>query len=165
MSALFHPYLCGRIAAEWLINMRKIFLTIAVCFLILCTGCKAEPTQLGTILFHSTDEIVRVEMVDSHIKEPEVIREISGEELESFIQDLITLECDFYWNDPVGHAGSYYIVVYYTNEDKERIGTSSIFFITADGEYNQPYRRDYYVKQDSMEKLFEKYCDIEYQLR
>ena len=22
MSALFHPYLCGRIAAEWLINMR-----------------------------------------------------------------------------------------------------------------------------------------------
>ncbi len=22
MSALFHPYLCGRIAAEWLINMK-----------------------------------------------------------------------------------------------------------------------------------------------
>ena len=23
MSALFHPYLCGRIAAEWLINMKN----------------------------------------------------------------------------------------------------------------------------------------------
>ena len=24
MSALFHPYLCGRIAAEWLINMKVV---------------------------------------------------------------------------------------------------------------------------------------------
>jgi len=28
LSALFHPYLCGRIAAEWLITMKRIFLIV-----------------------------------------------------------------------------------------------------------------------------------------
>ena len=42
MSALFHPYLCGRIAAEWLIKMKKhyiaLILTIIMAFLTL-SGC------------------------------------------------------------------------------------------------------------------------------
>ena len=35
MSALFHPYLCGRKAAEWLINMQRL------CAHEFCTGCSA----------------------------------------------------------------------------------------------------------------------------
>ncbi len=34
MSALFHSYLCGRIAAEWLINMAKVTFNSD-----LCKGC------------------------------------------------------------------------------------------------------------------------------
>ena len=42
MSALFHSYLCGRYAAEWLINMkiRRIILSVAA-VLLLCTAVSA----------------------------------------------------------------------------------------------------------------------------
>ena len=45
MSALFHPYLCGRNAAEWLITMKRklsdLLLALLLC-LVLLTGCGAD---------------------------------------------------------------------------------------------------------------------------
>ena len=42
MSALFHPYLCGRIAAEWLINMKKKrFLSALLAFAMVLSMCPA----------------------------------------------------------------------------------------------------------------------------
>ena len=44
MSALFHPYLCGRIAAEWLIAMKKaLFSAFSIMLILILTGCGANP--------------------------------------------------------------------------------------------------------------------------
>ena len=80
MSALFHPYLCGRIAAEWLIKMKKSFAlknldcancaakmeeairhiqgvkSVTVSFLMQKVTLEADEGQLQSII----DEMVRV---------------------------------------------------------------------------------------------------------
>lgn len=53
MSALFHPYLCGRIATEWLIDMKiknnrfLLGVLIAAMYTAALTGCGAETESIG----------------------------------------------------------------------------------------------------------------------
>ena len=57
MSAYFHSYLCGRKAAEWLIDMKKFRTSISVTIMIFAaiggylTGSTANEPMGGAILF------------------------------------------------------------------------------------------------------------------
>ena len=59
MSAIFHPYLCGRIAAEWLISMKeKIFSCIQD-----CVREQSIVLRYDSILSESIDSITFVNIV------------------------------------------------------------------------------------------------------
>ena len=140
--------------------MRRITIVFLIfsCML-LCCGCERQTVELP--LTQSTDDIIKIQMVDNRNDERNVVREITGDDLKTFIPDLLQLKCNSYMNDPAGEPGQYYVTIFYANGDTTLIGTSAFIYISSTGEYAWPYEKDYYVRKESMEELFEKYCKNE----
>ena len=62
MSALFHPYLCGRIAAEWLIKMKKfISMILALCLMVCVFSVVSSADDVSDNVFHYMGKDIVVE--------------------------------------------------------------------------------------------------------
>ena len=55
MSAYFHFYLCGRKAAEWLIDMKLLAAVLCLFLLVGCAEKQEEPTTPTDCLLYTSD--------------------------------------------------------------------------------------------------------------
>ena len=138
----------------------------AICALfiaiIVLTACSNER---GYRLYYPADDIIAVEICEvfdnpysaaSLLPEYEVIYVLSDEQMTQFIEQLSTIECEEYWNDPLYSIKNYCVIIRYNNGAREVLSTTGCgIFEENNGTYNR-----FYFSETVFYELISQYTDI-----
>ena len=118
-------------------------------------GIRSHPVPMT----QDADNAVRIELVNcENDSDWEILRTLTGEEMEAFLADFQKLKAKRYANDPPAPYGDILVAVYYADGCVDRIGEEMNTSADASGN-SCPAGGWYYFPDGKLETLFEKYVD------
>ncbi|MBE6687435.1 MAG: hypothetical protein E7591_09460 [Ruminococcaceae bacterium] len=141
--------------------MRKIVLIMVLLLIILITfsACKAQSYPFE----EPVENIVSVEVIDEGVNGHEVLKTLSEEEMNAFLEDILTVE---YYRYYYGHPNRAYGIgfkITYESGAYELLSYATGNYVNLDGsrKYHFIYTKDKGAEQ--FNALLRKYYDPEYQ--
>lgn len=117
--------------------MKKRFILVLIAAFLLVGGCQAEHQYQYA---QAMDQVTRVVIVTEE-NGNQVLRESTPD----LLNELQSLPCKSYWNDPCDDIGKDYIVIEYKNGGREFIGASANYY-EINGKCR--YGREYFDDED-----------------
>ena len=112
--------------------------------------------KYDAIMSQPADQVAHVELLEERNGEYVVLADISGESLDSFMEDYLSFEFRRYTNDPASHPGPRVIKICYADGGYDLVGRI-IDFYNCDGQ-RVSTKGWYYLSNPNITYLFEKYC-------
>lgn len=127
---------------------RKIIVFLMLLALILCS-CSHQPRFRQPV-----ENIIRIELINNSASGNVIICALVDNEIESFMNDLLKLECQKRFQ-PIGDFSEQEIRIYYENGDVDIIGSRADGYIEQGELYINGW---YYYKEDALRELFDAYA-------
>lgn len=134
-------------------SMNVLFRLFTLFFVLSLVGCQSSAT---IVLLHPEDKIASVEILEICSGKENSLKFLDEESIADIIDDLKSMNCYMYFNDPCQTIEGMVIKIVYSNGDYDLVTSSSHAFYSNE---QISFRREYFDK-DTFDILIDKYLAI-----